>query len=535
MSDSIRLIDGLVRSGVFPHATPHIRVIETHISWVLLTGAYAYKIKKPVDLGFVDFSTLQKRRFFCHEELRLNRRFAPDLYLEVVTIGGSVAAPVMDCAAEPALEVAVRMREFPADALLSRQVDAGRVSVSQIAEFGSDLASLHAAAPIAGTGDEFGSIGAVIRPMEENFAVLDPPCQGTELAPLLHRLHDWTRAEARRHEPLLAERRSLSRVRECHGDLHLDNLVRWENRIIPFDCLEFDPGLRWIDVINEVAFLFMDTLRAGRSDLAYAFLNRYLAESGDYPALALLPFYLVYRAMVRAKVQSLSSDESGSRQSTVKNYLQLAMSWAEPVATPMLIITHGLSGSGKTAISGELITALPAVRLRSDLERKRLHGLAAGDRSNSGLDAGLYSAESGEKTYRRLAELAGIGLQAGFSMIVDAAFLHAAQRNQFARLAKKTGSSFVILACDAPPDVLKARVAGRARAGSDASEADLAVLSNQLDHYQPLTPGEEAAVVHLDTRQKRQGEDIVALIHARHGTGNLAPNVESVAFGKQSK
>jgi aminoglycoside phosphotransferase family enzyme/predicted kinase len=519
MAHSARLIDGLVRAGEFGHPVADIRVVETHISWILLTGTYAYKIKKPVDLGFLDFSTLQKRRFYCEEELRLNRRYAPDLYLEVVTISGPVEAPVMGGVATPVLEVAVRMRQFPANALLSRQLEERKVSVSDMAELGGGLAHLHERAPVATSDDEFGTFKAVLKPMEENFAVLERPCRGTDVEPLLRKLRDWTQIEGRRAEPLLADRRRNNRVRECHGDLHLANLVRWKNQFLPFDCLEFDRGLRWIDVMNEVAFLFMDTLRAGRTNLAYAFLNGYLAKSGDYPGLALLPFYLVYRALVRAKVQLLSAGTNSDSATALRSYLQLAARWMQPTSRPVLVITYGLSGSGKTVIGSELMTALPAIRLRSDVERKRLHGLAETDRSNSALDAGLYSTESGEKTYRRLAQLAGTGLQAGFNMIVDATFLQKTQRQRFAELARDTGSHFVILVCDAPHDVLAQRIAGREQAGGDASEANLAVLSRQIERCQPPAPDEKSSTLYLDTRTRWSGADIAALIGERCQTG----------------
>jgi aminoglycoside phosphotransferase family enzyme len=309
LEDSAALVKNLVRVGEFPGPTQDIRVVETHISWVLLTGAYAYKIKKPVNLGFLDFSTLEQRRHFCAEELRLNRRFAADLYLDVVDIGGTADRPVMDVTEGPVLEVAVRMRQFPDDALLSHQVVEDKISIADMVGLGVAVARLHADAPVADTDSEYGSPAAVVRPVEENFQTLEDALPDKEQRRRLEAIRDWTRAEARRAEPMILQRKRAGSVRECHGDLHLANLVHWQDRIVPFDCLEFDAALRWIDVISEVAFLFMDTLRAGRPDLAYAFLNRYLSESGDYAGIFLLPFYIVYRAMVRAKVQALTGRE----------------------------------------------------------------------------------------------------------------------------------------------------------------------------------------------------------------------------------
>lgn len=507
LADSAILVENLVRTGKFPDPVQDIRVIETHISWVLLTGAYAYKIKKPVDLGFLDFSSLDKRRHFCAEELRLNRRFAARIYLDVVNIGGTVDEPVMNAKEGPVLEVAVRMRQFPDDALLSRQLVEGKVSIADMANLGITLARLHADAPAADGGSEYGVPAAVFAPVEGNFQVLEAALKNQSRLRQLGVIRDWTRTEASRVEPMIRDRKRAGSVRECHGDLHLANLVYWKDRIVPFDCLEFDPRLRWIDVISEVAFLFMDTLQAGRLDLAYAFLNSYLAESGDYTGLSLLPFYVVYRALVRAKVQALT-DQADSYDGPAGEYLELAGHWAAPVQKQKLIITHGLSGSGKTVLTEKLMTALPAIRLRSDLERKRLHGLAEPARTGSGIGEGLYDPAAGKRTYARLAELAGTGLRAGFNMIVDAAFLDPLQRSAFLELAAETGSDIVLLACNAPPSVLRERVARRECAGSDASEAGLAVLSSQLENYRPLTDEEEARTIHIDTELDWSGEDL---------------------------
>lgn len=515
LKNSARLVENLVHAGTYPHPTDDIEVVETHISWVLLTGRFAYKIKKPVDLGFLDFSTLERRRHYCAEELRLNRRYAKEIYLDVVDIGGSVDAPVMDSKKGQVLDVAVRMVQFPTDALLSLQLADGKVSVDDMVGFGITLARLHDQAPIAEADSEYGSRAAVFGPVEANFRVLQAQCEGMSFLPGLEAIHHSVLAESRALEPVLASRRHDGRVRECHGDLHLANVVRLSDRIAPFDCLEFDPELRWIDVMNEVAFLFMDSLRFERADLAYAFLNGYVAESGDYAGLELLPFFVSYRALVRAKVRALGGLETPAFDAELQSYLGLADEWSARSGKSILILTHGLSGSGKTVISEKLMTALPAIRLRSDVERKRLFGLRARDRSDSGIDTGLYDASAGEKTYARLAELAGIGLAAGFNVIVDAAFLDGSRRERFAALADSCGSDSVVLVCDTPAEVLRERVVGREQSGHDASEAGLAVLNSQLERYRPLTQQEDARAVRLDTRVDWSGEAVAKLIHEK--------------------
>jgi aminoglycoside phosphotransferase family enzyme/predicted kinase len=509
---SARIVENLVRAGKFPHSVRAIEVIETHISWVLLTGDFAYKIKKPVSLGFLDFSTPESRRHFCAEELRLNRRYAPEIYLEVVDIGGSIDAPVMGSKKGAVLEVAVRMMQFPSDALISQQLADGRVSTQDMETFGVTLARLHADAPVAEPGTRQASRAAVFAPVEDNFRVLRSKCQDAALISVLEKIHRSVVAESERLGPVFERRQRQGCVRECHGDLHLSNIVRLHDRITPFDCLEFDPALRWIDVMNEVAFLFMDTLRLKRADLAYAFLNGYLGECGDYAGLEVLPFYVSYRALVRAKVRVLGGLESAADDSAFHDYLELASQWVSRAENPALIITHGLSGSGKTVVSGKLMTALPAIRLRSDVERKRLFGYREHEQSLSDIAAGIYAAAAGEKTYERLMALAGIGLAAGFNVVVDAAFLEQSQRQRFRLLADEVGSDFVVLVCEAPVDELRERVGRRQRSGDDASEAGLAVLNSQLEHYQPLTEEDEARAVRVDSRNEMSGEDVAAMI-----------------------
>jgi len=265
-----QLVRSLVDNGDFGHATSAIKIIETHISWVLLTGEYAYKIKKPVDLGFLDFSTLDLRHEYCLLELDLNRRFTPELYLDVVPIGGHPDRPAIG--ATPALEWAVLMRQFPNAARLDRQIEQGLVSTDDMQVFGESLARLHDQSPaLIGDADSYGSARAISGPVKDNFTVLRKHCSETAVTDRLDELADWCTQELARLAPTIPDRQVTGRVRECHGDLHLENLVRLDDRITPFDCLEFDAALRCIDVINEVAFLLMDTLRIGRQDLGFSF------------------------------------------------------------------------------------------------------------------------------------------------------------------------------------------------------------------------------------------------------------------------
>jgi len=323
VTTAAKLVHSLINNGNFGHPVTSIELVETHISWVLLTGQYAYKIKKPVDLGFLNFSTLAARHKFCLIELELNRRFAPEIYLDVVSIGGRPDQP--EIGASPVLEWAVRMHQFPPDARLDRQIKQGHISADDLWIFGASLAHLHAQSTVF-TDTSFDSIEAISKPSEDNFTLLSAHCQESNLPEQLSLLAKWSATELTRLSRTIKDRQATGKTRDCHGDLHLENLVRLDDRIAPFDCIEFDVALRRIDVINEVAFLFMDTVRIGRQDLGYSFLNRYLEVSGDYPGIALLPFYSIYRCLVRAKIAILRQSQTRKidTQTDVVNYIKLA-------------------------------------------------------------------------------------------------------------------------------------------------------------------------------------------------------------------
>ncbi len=470
-----------------------VRVVETHVSWVFLTGRYAYKVKKPVKLPFVDFSTLRLREHFCREELRINRRLAPDLYLAVVPIGGSGAS--LRVGRKPALEYAVKMREFPSAARLDRQLAADRVPNRALAEFGAWLASFHDALPLI-RGVAAQEAGGVA---QRNIAELARYLKGQRRSEI-ETLRAWTDKRCAALAPIFARRAAAGAHRECHGDLHLQNLLYRKRTIQAFDALEFDRKLREIDVLSEAAFLAMDLSAHGRTDLEYEFLNRYLETSGDYAGTDVLEFYLVYRALVRAKVAAIKEARSASEGHDAERYLATALELAAP-SRPRLVITHGLSGSGKTSVTNELVSRLPALRVRSDVERKRLHGLDASARSGSGLGSGLYTAAATRRTYAALAAAADALLRNGQTAIVDAAFLRRGERLEFRQLAAFHGARFVILDCTAAPTELRRRIRARARTGRDASEADIAVLENQLLTHEPLDYAERRAAVAVDTER----------------------------------
>jgi len=500
--DQPELIRRLRDPACYDHAAGPVRVIETHISWVLLTGEFAYKIKKPLDLGFLDFSSIDKRLHACCDEVQLNRRLAPAIYLDVVPITGTPAAPHINGVGET-FEYAVKMRQFPPDATLDRLDAAGGMTAQHVEAIAATLARFHLEGCARAAADSpWGSPEKVWQPMAQNFAQiatrLDDPAdrQG------LDALQRWSEAEHARLAPLLAARKCDGFVRECHGDLHLGNLAWVDGQLLVFDCIEFNPELRWIDIQSELAFCYMDLLQRGHPDWAWLLLNVWLEQTGDYAGLALLRYYAVYRALVRVKVAVLRAEQTAgaSRDAALaeaRALLQLAATLTRP--QPLrLDITHGLSGSGKTTVTRRLMQAPGAIRLRSDVERKRLAGLDALEKSGSGVGQQLYAADATRRTYAYLSGLAGALLDAGWPVIVDATFTARWQRDRLREQAQTRGVAFHILDFQVPVATLRERIVQRARAGSDASEAGLAVLQHQLDTEDILAADEQADIVSID-------------------------------------
>lgn len=482
-------------AACYDHQVDKIELVETHISWLLLTGVYAYKIKKPVNFGFLNFSTLALRERDCRDELRLNRRLAAEIYLDVVAITGSLDAPRINGGGE-IIEFAVKMRQFPGDATLDKLAERGELGSLQIDALAAGLAHFHQhECDIALADSLWGEPDLIAQPIEENFKTVESRLEDAAEIQRLAALHNWCQSEHARLTPLMRERKQTGLIRECHGDLHLANLAWVDGKLLIFDCLEFNPSLRWIDVISEVAFCYMDLLHRNFAGLAARFLNAWLAATGDYAGMALLRYYAVYRAMVRAKVAALRA-EQGCRSSRTE--LTSCLLLAEQLALPThhsplttclsLTITHGLSGSGKTTISQQLLEKNGLIRLRSDVERKRLAGLAALAKSREKDE--LYTQQANRRTYQYLASLTENLLKAGWPVIVDAAFLDRDQRDLFFDLAQRLVVDFKILDIQCDPATLRERVMQRQIDGKDASEADLIVLNQQLAAAKPLGPDE---------------------------------------------
>ena len=507
MASSSLLIQSLQNPAVYAHSVDYFKVIETHISWVLLTGSYAYKIKKPVNLGFLDFSSLEKRRHACYEELRLNSRLATEIYLDVVAIKGTLDQPSFDGSATT-IEYAVKMRQFDPTNTFDQLLARNQLSTEHIKQSADIIATFHDHIASATNDTEFGSFEAIRQPVRENFWQIQQQ-QGIDAPERLKPLALWSEQQLTELMPVFRQRKLAGFIRECHGDLHLGNIALIDGKVMPFDGIEFNSTLYWIDVVNEIAFLTMDLQEKQRPDLAYQFLNRYLERSGDYGCLKLLRFYQVYRAMVRAKVnliracQNASSKQHQQAIAHYHHYLQLANRYTQS-SKRLMIIMHGLSGSGKSWLSEQMINHVQAIRLRSDVERKRLHRLSCQQNSHSDLESGLYSQANNDMTYHYLLKLASQILDCGYTVIVDATFLQQQHRALFFKQAQQLQTAFLIVHTQADEQTLIRRINSRSKQRYHVSEADLAVLANQQQKIQPLNNEEQKNCVTVNTNQTEQ-------------------------------
>lgn len=513
------LIQALMQPQCYSHPTGSIELIETHISWVLLTGERVYKLRKPVDFGFLNFTTLRQRFDDCCNELRLNNRFSPELYLGLICIRGSLEYPQIE-KIDPqqpfdprAHDYAVCMVQFPQQQLLSARQQQNSLPQAELLTLAEQLAQIHAQAPRNPADSSLGSPKTIAGVMLDNFNQIRPYLQRLpKHLQRLDRLQRLTQNQLERYQQLLTERHQQGHIRECHGDLHLGNIALLNGRACPFDCIEFNPRYRWVDPLSDLAFLLMDLQRHQQHSLSQQLLNRYLEHSFEYPieyqALPLLPLYQAYRAMVRAKVLLLSSPLPTSNDAetrldktalaSLSNYLALA----EQLLTPTcgrLILMQGVSGSGKSWLAQQMIEQLPrtTIRLRSDLLRQQIDADSR------------YSRSADEHVYNQLLDLSRCLIEAGYQIIVDAAFLQHSQRQPFIELALEFNKPPIILCCNADTEVLRERIDQRLHKGQDPSEATTAVLHQQLQTQQPLTQDELRFCQKINTAQ---GGEITKLL-----------------------
>lgn len=509
-------------AAAFPHPIVDARLIETHISWVVLTGPWAYKVKKPIRLEFLDYSTRELRERCCERELEINRHWAPQIYQDLVPIfqladrpeGGLRVGVAGERAGakERLVDHAVRMLQFPQAALLSERLAAGEISADQTAALGGELAELHRRLPVVPYDPGLVQRGSLQPALASLTYLLNDESLGDEQRGELRQVRDWMGEEIRRLTGLLEARAARGLVREYHGDLHLGNVLFWEGRFQLFDGIEFNDAFRQIDGWNEIAFLAMELSEHGFRLHSRRLIDAYAEASGDYEGLVLLRFFLVHRAMVRAMVDRIrqrqtlaaargeaAAPPAGELSSVAKQYVRYALQVIRP-RPPELWITHGLSGSGKSTHALRLVESRGYLRIRSDVQRKRLAGQTP--LGQAGTAAELYGPEMTARTYARLRALAEQVLRAGFGVILDATYLTRAQREPVRLLAEELGVPVSVLLCHAANEELERRLLART---GDPSDATPEVLRSQVLQVEP--PGADEGFRVVDQAELTRGDD----------------------------
>ncbi|MFM2431763.1 MAG: hypothetical protein RLZZ511_2976 [Cyanobacteriota bacterium] len=500
------VVQAMLRPEFYPHgAVAEIPLIQTHVSSVFLTGDYVYKLKKPVNFGFLDFSTLAQRQHFCEEELRLNQRGAGELYLEVVKITQAGEGFELNGSGE-VVEYAVKMRQFPQEALLSEMFDRDELTDAHIQDLAKVVAQFHATAAIDDHIRSYGTVEKVRQAFDENYdqsaGFVD---FGGAPGPQTQAQFDGTKAYTDRffaeNAAVLTDRVKADKIRECHGDAHLRNIALWQERLWLFDCIEFNEPFRFVDTMYDVGFICMDLDARQRPDFANLFLNTYLEQTGDYEGLQVLPLYLSRQAYVRAKVTSFLLGDPGipevvkqESRGTAAEYYKLAYDYTQQ-SSGQVVLMAGLSGAGKSTTAKAIAKAASiqgrsAIHLRSDAIRKQLAGIPVEQRG----DDAIYSAEMTGKTYDRLLNLGVMLAKQGYTVILDAKYDREALRQPVISQTQANGIPLLIVHCDAPMETLKSRVAART---GDIADATVDVLAQQS--MEAFTDAERTFVKTIDT------------------------------------
>ncbi len=498
------LIQQMLEPGFYPHSvTKPVQLIQTHISFVLLTGDYTYKIKKPVDFGFLDYSTLEKRQHFCTQELEMNRRTAPEIYLEVLPIVQSddtfhLGSNAADITAQIVVEYTLKMRQFPQDSLLLSLLERGLLTEQIMANLGREVAKFHSTAISNSYIRTFGEVGQIRTTINNNYRISEKYIGGPQTQTQYQETKDYSDGFFAENQELLNLRIVNDKIRECHGDLHLRNIALWQDKILIFDCIEFNEPFRFVDVMYDIAFTVMDLESRGRRDLGNVFLNTYIEQTGDWEGLQVLPLYLSRQAYVRAKVTSLMLDDSSVSTAektrisqTASHYYTLAWEYTKP-RQGKLTLMSGLSGAGKSTVGRYLARHTGAIHLRSDAVRKHLGRIPLHERG--GQD--LYSDEMTAKTYGRLLELGVMLADRGWNVILDAKFDRDSWRTDAIALAQSHNLPLEILYCTASIEVLRERLQRRK---GDITDATVELLNAQQTAFEPFTEFEQSYVKIIDT------------------------------------
>ena len=499
------LYAAMSRPGFYPHQPAQVDVVQTHISFIFIAGNEVYKLKKAVDFGFLDFTTLEKRKFYCEEELRLNRRLAPETYLGVETITEEAGGGLVFNGNGRIVEYAVRMKKLPQERMLGRLLAEGKCDSSVIDAVAAKLADFHRRAETGGRIDALGGVETIRLNHEENFAQTASYVGITIPRGRYEFIRAYDRDFLKRRESLFSRRVAEHRIRDGHGDLHLEHICV-QNGITIFDCIEFNERFRFGDVAAEVAFLAMDLDYNGYGTWAETFADAYIRHSGDPDIRLLLNFYRCYYAYVRGKVvgfrindQAIDDQGRTEAKETAARYFDLAYTYAARPEGPILILTTGLMGTGKSVLARNLAPRLGAEVIRTDVLRKELFAQNSTERRPEAFGRGIYSDELSHRTYAKALELATEDLDQGRSAIIDASYKRREERLRAAEAAKKRNAGFFVVECIALEGLIKERLDARQAAGTDPSDGRWELYRSQKADFDPVTEFPENTHLVVDT------------------------------------
>ncbi len=518
-----KLVEAMSRPEFYPHRPEQVELVQTHISFVFIAGDLVYKVKKAVDFGFLDFTSLEKRKFFCEEELRLNRRLAPETYLEVTEIGENAGGALRLGSGRP-VEYAVVMRKLPLDRMLKKLLVEGKAGVGAMDAIARKVADFHREAETGGEIDAIGGIDTIRHNHDENFEQTEKYIGLT----LSRARYDFLRAYVNRflerERPLLEKRVTDHRIRDCHGDLHAEHICLADGIII-FDCIEFNKRFRYGDTAAEAAFLAMDLDFNGYPDHAGAFIEAYVRHSGDGEALRLLNFYRCYYATVRGKVISFRLDdphiESADRDSaarTAARYFDLALSYAAQPANKTLVLVSGLTGTGKSVLARALAPLIGAQIIQTDAVRKEMLRIPASEHRYEGFGEGIYSADVSRKTYEKALELALENLETHRTVIIDASYKSRQERLRAFESGRRAGADVFVVECVCPEGIIEKRLNSRLSEGGDISDGRWEIFLAQRGDFERIDEIPERNHLIVDTSLEAE-ENVVVVLKKMFGLG----------------
>ena len=495
------LVRALLEPEAYPETPGKIELVQTQMSFVFLTDEFVYKVKKAVNLGYLDYTTEEKRQFYCQREVELNRRLCPEVYLGVVPVTRDKGTILVAGKGE-VIEHAVKMRRLPQEAMMDVLLASNRVSPQMITSVAQKLVAFHQQAETNANISAFGDIKAITQNTEENFSQTQKYISTTISRDKYQHIKDYTDSFVEDKVPLFHKRIADGRIRDCHGDLHAAH-VCFTNGICIYDCIEFNDRFRYCDVASEVAFLAMDLDHYGRADLSRSLVNAYVDRSQDRELPELLGFYKCYRAYVRGKVESFKLDDPYIAPTEKRHTLEIATSYfdlahAYTRSRPMLFITTGLVGTGKTTLAQALAKRLGLAVISSDVTRKQLARIPITEHRFEEFDSGIYSPEFSRKTYDKMFSEAKHILSDGVSVILDASFTKAEERLKAKRLANEMGADFFIIECTLDEESIRKRLAQR-REQETTSDGRWEIYAPQKRAFAPVVEASPQKHAIIDT------------------------------------